>query len=81
MSSAVLEMPKKPGEPNKRGPGRPKGSGPGRIESRFAAKVSPEYKAWLDDFATKSGVTEADLFREAMRRLATEKKFRIPPIR
>jgi hypothetical protein len=48
---------------------------------RFAVKLSPEYKVWLDALATKLGVTEADIFRDAMRSYAVSKKFRPPPIR
>jgi hypothetical protein len=79
--AAVLDMPKRANEPEKRGRGRPKGSGPGRIEGRFAVKVTEEYKAWIGAFADKLGVTEADVFREAMRRYATAEAFRLPPIK
>jgi hypothetical protein len=48
---------------------------------RFAVKLSPEYKVWLAALASKLGVTEADIFRDAMRRYAAAVKFRPPPIR
>ena len=78
-------MPRKrvqaPPEPPRRGPGRPRGSGPGAMIQRFAVKLSPEYKVWFAALATKLGVTEADIFRDAMRRYAVAVKFRPPPIR
>ncbi|AGA31638.1 hypothetical protein [Singulisphaera acidiphila] len=79
---AVLEMaePKKRGGPRS-GSGRPKGSGPGRINTTFAVKVTPEYKTWMGSFAEQLGGTEADLFREAMKLLATDRGFRLPPLR
>jgi hypothetical protein len=81
MSPATMEMSKKKEESEKRGPGRPKGSGPGRIAGRFAVKITEEYKAWMTAFAQKLSVTEADIFREAMRQYADAEKFRKPPIR
>jgi hypothetical protein len=68
-------------KPGRRGPGRPKGSGPGAMAQRFAVKLSPEYKVWFAALATKLGVTESDVFRDAMRRYAAVVKFRPPPIR
>lgn len=69
------------GEPAERGRGRPRGSGPGRMEGRFAVKATPEYKAWLAALAGHLNATEADVFREAMRRLADAAGFRPPPLR
>jgi hypothetical protein len=78
-------MPKKreqtPPEPLRRGPSRPKGSGPGAVAQRFAVKMSPEYRVWFAALATKLGVTESDVFRDAMRRYAEAVRFRPPPIR
>jgi hypothetical protein len=75
-------MPKKVApKPGRPGPGRPKGFGPGAMAQRFAVKLSPEYKVWLAALATKLGVTEADVFRDAMRHYAGAVKFRQPPIR
>jgi hypothetical protein len=48
---------------------------------RFAVKLTDEYKVWLNALATKLGVTEADVFRDAMRRYAEAVRFRPPPIR
>jgi hypothetical protein len=80
-SAAVLDMT----EPKKGGPrpgsGRPKGSGPGRITTTFAVKVTPEYKTWLASFAAMLGGTEADVFREAMKLLASSRGYRQPPLR
>jgi hypothetical protein len=81
MAFAILDMSKRTADEGKRGRGRPKGSGPGRIEGRFAVKITEEYKAWMTAFADRMGVTEADLFRESMRRLASAEGFRVPPIR
>jgi hypothetical protein len=79
----VIDMSK----PKKRGgfrpgAGRPKGSGRGRVVTvTYAVKLTPEYKAWMASFAAHFGETEADLFREAMKLLAAERNFRLPPLR
>ena len=51
------------------------------MPERFALRMSPEYRVWFGELAKKLGVTEADVFREAMRVFANSKKFRPPPIR
>jgi hypothetical protein len=61
--------------------GRPKGSTRGGLETTFAIKTSIEYKAWLGEFAKHMKVEMSDVFREAMRQLAEQEKFRKPPLK
>ena len=79
IQAMVCKMPTD--KPKKPVVGRPKGSGKGRIKTAFAVKCTPEYKAWMADFAATAKAEMADLFREAMRRYAEECKFRQPTLK
>jgi hypothetical protein len=72
-------MPKRTSGGSGRARGRPKGSGPGRMTGRIALRVSPEYRVWLSEFATRVQQSDADIVREGIRLYAESKRFRPPP--
>jgi hypothetical protein len=74
MQAAVLNMP-----PQKKPKGRPKSA----VQRRtiIALKGTPEFAAWLADFATFARLSQADAVEHGLVCLAREKGFREPPLR
>ena len=67
-------------EPKRRKPGRPRRVGPPR-ETVLALKGSPEWKAWLDEFADHCRLGLADTVEQSLLWYAEERSFRGPPKR
>lgn len=58
--------------------GRPKGAG--RIASKLTMVATPEYMAWLKEFAAHVGHRETgDTIRDSLRERATAVGFKAPP--
>ena len=67
-------------EPERRKPGRPRRAGPAR-ETVVALKGSPEWKAWLDEFAGHCRLGLADTIEQSLLCYAKEREFGVPPKR
>ena len=66
--------------PIKRKRGRPKGEAPVR-ETVVALKGAPEWKLWLDEFATHCRLGLSDTIEQALLSYRAERGFRVPPKR
>ena len=67
-------------ELQRRRPGRPRRDGPPR-ETVVALKGSPEWKAWLDQFAGHCRLGLADTIEQSLDYYARERRFTRPPKR
>jgi hypothetical protein len=67
-------------ELERRRPGRPKRAGPERA-TVVALKGSPEWKAWLDGFASHCRLGLADTIEQSLLGYAKERVYKQPPKR
>lgn len=51
------------------------------LESQFRVKSSPEFRAWLDDFAEAMQISLSAAVTQGLMVLAESKGFRAPPLR
>jgi hypothetical protein len=62
--------------------GRPRGEKREAVESRVSLAATPEFQAWLSEFADHlGGVSSAAAVRESLRRTAAMIGFCEPPLR